>query len=383
MKRTSRRPAWRKRAASALFRVHSILGLLAGLALLVVGLTGALLIFSEDLDEMFFGELHHVQSQGRRLSYDQLFEAARQRNEGAHTLRVRRFPAYAEQSMEFLVGRSARGADEWSLEYVDPYTGLTLGQRGTAARGGAGNPFGVLLALHANFLAGKQGRLVLALLSLVLLGSVLTGALVYRRSITAVLRFRVKLSRPGVRVGSSTLHRVVGVWALGFNAVMAVTGFWMARAAFTPAFHRASTAEAQPALAFSLDELLAEIQARAPAFVPHRMSRVGSSGEARILGEEAGQLSMFSSLSSQVTFDARTGALKEVSLLSEASIGAGLEASVTPLHFGTFGGRLTQAAYCALGLALPLLSATGLLLWWRRSRRRSTAAQTRPSLRSA
>ncbi|MEO8182019.1 MAG: PepSY-associated TM helix domain-containing protein [Deltaproteobacteria bacterium] len=350
--------------------MHSLLGAVSGLALVLLGVTGALLVFSEPLDHALFRHLHEVEVRPQRVSLDALFEAARARHTSAHTVRVRRFPTCPDQSLEFLIGQVEEGADGWALEYVNPYSGAVLGNRSSSTRSGLANPFGFLLSLHSTFLIGKKGRLVLGLLSIALLGSLLSGAIVYRRSVLDVLRWRVRLRARDLMLSGSGAHRIVGVWALGFNALIASTGFWMARAAFTPAFHRPPPSDVQPALAFSLDRLLEQLGEQAPGFVPARMSRVGRKGEARITGRQVGQLSLLSGTSSHVTFDVQTGAVTRVSLITAAPLADQLEAAVQPLHFGTLGGRLTQAGYVAGGLALPLLSVSGLVLWWRRRRRR-------------
>jgi len=360
----------RRRLTSLLFRVHSLLGAVSGLALVLLGVTGALLVFSEPLDHALFPHLHEVEVRPRALSFDALFEAARARHPGAHTVRVRHFPARSDESLEFQMGQVEQGEDSWALEYVNPYSGAVLGQRASGTRSGLANPFGLLLSLHSTFLSGKQGRLVLGLLSIALLGSLLSGALVYRRSLLDVLRGRVRLRARDLTLSGSAAHRVIGVWALGFNALIASTGFWMARAAFTPAFHRPPPSDVQPALVFSLDRLLGQLREQVPGFVPSRMSRVGRTGEARITGHEAGQLSLLGESSSQVSFEVQTGAVTRVTLISAAPMAEQLEAAVLPLHSGTWGGSLTQAGYVAGGLALPLLSVSGLVLWWRHRRRR-------------
>jgi uncharacterized iron-regulated membrane protein len=88
---------------------------------------------------------------------------------------------------------------------------------------------------------------------------------------------------------------------------------------------------------------------------------------------------LFNPRSSQVAFDARTGALTRISLISAARFGEKLDAIVTPLHFGTFGGKFSQAAYAIAGLALPLVSMTGLVTWWKRRRARSRPPRLRPA----
>jgi uncharacterized iron-regulated membrane protein len=360
----------RRRLTSLLFRLHSLLGSISGLTLVLLGVTGALLVFAEPIDHALFRHLHQVEVQARPLSVDELFEAARARHPAAHSVRVRRFPARPDESLAFQIGQIEQGEDSWALEYVNPYSGAVLGRRASGTRSSLANPFGLLLSLHSTFLIGKKGRLILALLSIALLGSLLSGAIVYRSSLIDVLRWRVRLRARDLTLSGSGAHRIIGVWALAFNLLIASTGFWMARAAFTPAFHRPPPAGTQPALAFSLDRLLGQLREQTPGFVPARLARVGRDGEGRITGTEAGQLSLFGETSSHVSFDVQTGAITRVSLISAAPFAERLEAAVLPLHSGTWGGNLTQAGYVAGGLALALLSVSGLVLSWRRRRRR-------------
>jgi uncharacterized iron-regulated membrane protein len=96
------------------------------------------------------------------------------------------------------------------------------------------------------------GELLVALLGVVLMLSMATGAVVYRKHLVPVLLFRQKINWKNTRSAASGLHRVVGVWALLFNFAVAGSGVWMLRAAFLPATYQAEPVVkllAQPAVA--------------------------------------------------------------------------------------------------------------------------------------
>jgi uncharacterized iron-regulated membrane protein len=365
-----------------LFRIHSALGLISGLALVLMGLSGAALVFSSELDQRLYPELHRVQPGSRTLSYDEMFEAARRGHPDAHAVRIRRFPRAAEDSVELQINRMDEGVEEWRFEYVDPYTGRVLGARlggGKAALGA--NPLDVLLSLHSSFLLGRRGQAAAAALSLLLLSSVATGLVAYRRHVVKVLLFRLPLRLRDRRSGCSELHRIVGVWSVLFNAAAAITGLWMLRSVLDRSSWEAHAPEApQPALSFSIDEVVANARSEAPDFIPRGMRRVGRAGEGVLFGDQKGRSFLFGEYASEVAFDTRTGAIRRISLINDGALSRKLESMVGPVHFGTWGGAPTQALYLLGGLAPPFLSVTGLFLWWKRSRlrRRGAPLQARP-----
>jgi uncharacterized iron-regulated membrane protein len=65
-----------------LFALHSWLGLLSGVLLLMVSLSGVMLVFMDELDPVFYKHHFYAKERGRRLSYDSLY-----------TLIVRQHPA--------------------------------------------------------------------------------------------------------------------------------------------------------------------------------------------------------------------------------------------------------------------------------------------------
>ncbi len=78
-----------------------------------------------------------------------------------------------------------------------------------------------------------------------------------------------------------------------------------------------------------------------------------------------------------VTFDAGTGALRDLWLPTGAASGDTLRTWLTSLHMAAVGGAVARLPMkllmCAVGLAVAMLSATGLVIWWRKRQGRRRA----------
>jgi uncharacterized iron-regulated membrane protein len=365
------------------FRLHGWVGLASALLLLNVGVTGAVLVFAPELDRALRPDLYFVPPGTTSRPYGELYERVRAAHPSAHAVSIRRLPAAPDRSLELGVAyRDPRGAHQFRSVFVDPYTGRTLGHKEWNA-GFAENPTVWLVRLHFTLLAGHAGQVATMLLSLLLIASLTTGLIVYRRFVLRALLLQVPVRLRDWRTGASELHRVVGVWAWLFNLVIALTGLWFMRGVFMPAADLLPAAVAPaPRLTLSLDGLMATAVARVPAFVPRGMSvRAGRDGAAaaiEIYGDDRDRSSFLPAWASRVCFDARTGVLESVDMVSRAPAATKLELATGPLHFGTWGGVPVRLVYAAGALAPPLLALTGVLLWFRRGRPRPRAPGFEP-----
>lgn len=77
--------------------------------------------------------------------------------------------------------------------------------------------------------------------------------------------------------------------------------------------------------------------------------------------------------SSEVGIDAVTG--KPYFVSSDAKVPAVTRAYywMDPLHFGYWGGRISQVLYVILGLTTGFLSVTGFIVWYMKVRRKPRA----------
>ncbi len=358
------------KAGRKLFQLHSLLGLFTGVLLLVISLSGSVLVFHEEIDHALNPGLLTVPVAGQRLPLNQLYAQAAGRYPGAEAIRFRRLPLAAEQAVEMNVTE----AGKYTLLYLDPYTGRVVGERQRYT-------FLIdwLLRLHYSLFMGGAGEFFVALLAVALVGSVVTGLFIYRKYIWKVLLFRVPLTGKNWRVLSSGLHRIVGVWSLLFNVLIAVTGFWLHYPALMAAFEGE---EAEPAPvsrpfrpSLSLDGLVARSTRAVPGFVPRSINLPAGPGGAIVLYGSLTGYPLLSPYGNWVAFDALTGSVTEVYDLRRQSRLAQLDSALGTLHFGQYGGIAVKLLYALLGLTPAFLSLTGALLWWRRKQTRARTAR--------
>ncbi|RYC66530.1 PepSY-associated TM helix domain-containing protein [Spirosoma sordidisoli] len=348
-----------------LFKIHSWAGLITGVFLLLVGVSGSILVFNEDLNHWLYADRLTVRipTASRRHSLDACYERVRTRYPQMNYIGLDEVPQRANQSVAFWM--EADGVQYKA--YVNPYTGRVIwfGKRYNQV-------CDWLLLFHYTLLGGKPGELVVALLGIVLLVSVLTGFWIYRKSIVPVLLFRVRVNRKNWRTISSGLHRIVGVWALLFNAMIALTGFWMLRYTFTKEYYEplANPPTKQAPLPFSIDRTLTIVRQTYPdlvvssLYVPEK-----AADDVVVYGSFGGRSFLFGDYGDELTLDGRTGTIKATKFIAQKTVSEKVDSLIFPVHAGMYGHWTIKILYALLGLTPGLLSITGFMLWWRRKRK--------------
>ena len=346
------------------FKIHSILGLVTGVLILVISISGSILVFSEEIDHALNTEIVHVQPGTSKASLDTIFTKASGDFPGSF-IRFRKLPQTEDQAIELSLERKG----EWTFAYYDPYTGKLLGSRNAKTY-----LMGWMLLLHYSLLGGIVGELLVGILSVTLLLSIATGIYVYRKHFIMVMLFQIPFSFANWRKASSSLHRFVGVWSLIFNIIFAVTGFWMMHFVFIPSTYTEKTEQIQQAKNFSftisLDSAVKNSSERFPGFIPAAILLPETKDDAvRIYGKVKGQSSLFDEYSNFIELDQSN--LKELKRLNIAEKGIleKWDAIDYTLHSGHWGNLFIKVIYCIAGLSPGLLSLTGFLLWYRRKKK--------------
>ncbi|HEX8378586.1 MAG TPA: PepSY-associated TM helix domain-containing protein, partial [Pedobacter sp.] len=345
-----------------IFAIHSILGLITGILLLVISLSGCILVFHEEIDKALNPPLLCVKPGQHKTSLDKIFKSASHQFPGSY-IRFRHLPANPEASIELSVQKQS----VWIFAYYNPYNGDYLGSRN------ARNYFlGWLLGLHYGLLAGSIGELLVGILSVCLLLSLLTGVYVYRKHLLNVLMFRITFKFSNWRKASSSLHRIIGVWSLLFNLMFAVTGFWMLRYVFQPSTYQATVEpkSLNDPVSVSLDSVVKTAETTFDGFKVSGIHLPKTKEESiNIIGAVSTQNILYGEHANSIEFDPLTG--KELSRIDVTKQSAydKWDSIVFPLHSGLFGNIIVKLIYCVAGLSPSLLSITGFLLWLRRRRR--------------
>ncbi|GAA5481135.1 hypothetical protein Hsar01_00342 [Haloferula sargassicola] len=346
-------------------------GLLAGLGLLVIGLSGSLLVFHEEIDGLLRPAETRVEPtpEGRR-SLNELVAAVEAELPdhavtGWHFHRDDPRAADGAYVMPF-------GTREWRYITLDPYRAQVLSSpqlENTTFKGW-------LLDLHTAFFLEHVGLAITGLLGVALCFLGLSGLYLYRRFWKSLFRLRLKSS---FRMLSGDFHRLVGVWSVPFNLLLGFTGAWWnlshvieglthphEEAADEVLFH-----EKLFAAGFDVASLPDRAAGALPGFETNYISFPWAPGGPFTLWGRAEDAAFFRSpYGSQVAFDSQTGGLISVHDLTTDGLGAQILDAFEPLHFGNFGGPVSKTLWAAAGLAPALLCLSGMSIWWQRRRKK-------------
>ena len=352
----------------ALFQIHLWIGVLVGLYVFIVCLTGAALVFRIDLQKAWHPELFTPSAAGPQVEAATVMERLRTaypqgRLAGvdAPTSVRPTYLAYVSSGNRFLT------------LLVDPVNARVLGELPDRSL------VKTVQELHFDLLAGRTGRIVNGVGGLLLLALCVTGLVIWWPGIANWKRaFTVDLRRSWKRVNWD-LHSAAGIWTGAIIAMWAVTGVyfafpgpfrtavnWVSPVTVTRAPQSAPRgADGAPPPAWR--ELIDEAQRHAPG--QHVARVVVPSNERNaflVLFSGAQPTPVGTTELTAVYLDQFSGRLLTAPPRAERSAGDVIMAWVGPLHVGSFGGLGVKIAWLLLGLSPPLLFVTGFLMWWTR-----------------
>jgi uncharacterized iron-regulated membrane protein len=343
-----------------IFRVHSWLGLIAGLFILSFFLTGGIIVFREELNKAENPHLFIVERDGQYLPYDSLYRLAMRQSPHLYLYSYRYIPQKADETIEMRVYDTA--VNRYPLLYLNPYNGKVLGVENSST-------YDILLRLHYQLFLGKIGEFLAAIFALALLGSLLTGVIVYRKFFWKALFFRIPLKFSNWRVASSNLHRIIGSWALLFNFILAFSGFYMMLYVFDVKSHfqpaGSEVVGPPPEVKVNIDSLIAKAESIIEGFEFHYLDFPRKQTDAiRVTGKSKAWL--FGDYNNAVSFDYTTGEVKEVFREEALTAKEKFEYALYTLHYGQYGGKAIKILYSFFAFAGAVLTVTGFFLFYKR-----------------
>ncbi|WP_121196358.1 PepSY-associated TM helix domain-containing protein [Mucilaginibacter gracilis] len=196
----------------------------------------------------------------------------------------------------------------------------------------------------------------------------LTGVIVYRKHFWQALRFKAGLNFKNRRTAVSSLHRILGVWSLGFTAVLFFTGFWMLKEYFTPEQWELPKYQAAYTVSANVDSMIMSAKKIVPGFKPIAVNIPTTKGADVLLRGLMPTTGFFllQGKASGISFNAETGGFKKISDIDKQGFDQRFETEVYNLHIGSYGGDVIRWCYVVLGLLPGILSVSGAILWFRR-----------------
>ncbi|NMN04913.1 MULTISPECIES: PepSY-associated TM helix domain-containing protein [unclassified Novosphingobium] len=376
--RNTRSKQWRwplsPETVRAVLSSHSVLGLAFAAVIYLVCLTGTLVVFSPDLQHWEVPQAPVVPSLSDRAAGRAVLLAERQAAPDA-TLSLS-LPGPARAGATLMAYGNKRAEQTWAV-----------------APDGALVPMDApwtefLLHLHVNLhLPRSWGGFIVGLTGVALLSSLVSGILAHPRVVRDAFHLRLGGSR---RLQEADLHNRLGVWALPFHFTLALTGALLGLstlivAALALLLYRGDTqkvyglfidppppADARAVPMPDIAALLAIARARTPEAAPQTVS-IARHGRAdmRITVNSARPRLLVPQ--DEVQFDARGTVLAEEHP-ADLALGTKVLGGIGQVHFGWFGGAAVRVAYGLLGLALCVVTSSGVTIWLARRRDRGRAA---------
>jgi uncharacterized iron-regulated membrane protein len=351
-----------------IWQIHSWLGLVCGLGLLVIGVTGSLLVFREELERLFHRDVVELPAPvEQRLSLDQLRSRAEEQLKGYEITGWLVRPE-TQRHLADAIWVVPHGSREWQFATIDPSSGKMI----SAPRENTSAVTGWLLQLHYTFFADHAGMIVTAVFgaALCLLG--ISGVWLYRDFWRNFFTLRWGRS---ARILFSDFHKLVGITSTVFNLVLGFTGaYWN----FTHVIGEELAGHEEPPPMvnrlygedISIDAMLADARAKLAGY---EVGYIGfpwqPGGDIILYGSFPDDGPLRSQYGTTVVYDAHSGAHKSTRDIRTADWWSQTTDAFTPLHFGNFGGLPIKIIWSLAGLAPGALAISGSAIWWLRRRR--------------
>ncbi|MDG6077879.1 PepSY domain-containing protein [Erythrobacter litoralis] len=361
-----------RRAIRFWYLLHKWSGIVPTAFLLMLCLTGLPLIFHDEIDALMASDaeaaLAGAPSASSGLPLDAILDQALADRPGEVPL----FMAFSQDSplLTVTTGPSpdAAGGD-MTLLFFDRATGEALGPAPVNA------PMDFLLQLHTDMFLGQGGMWALGVCGILLVVALISGVVLYAPFMRR-LPFGTNRTDRSARVRRLDQHNLVGIIALGWMLVIALTGAinafadpltenWRDGEVARLTAQYGEAAPVAPEEYASLDAALATAQdalpGRSPQFIAFPGGDWSSARHYAIFFQ--GDRPVTQHLLTPALVDAGSGAFVDARTMP--ALNQALMMS-KPLHFGDYGGLPLKIVWALLTIATIWVLWTGLALWLRR-----------------
>ena len=394
---------WLRRA---IFQIHLWLGILLAAYSVVIGLTGAILIFQEEIEDAIYAKQLHMTPGPRTTT----FEAILANVHATH-------PDWIAAGLSKLgEGAAAKGFDTEPVlivmrpvsdpktsnlryVYVDPNSGRVLLDRMRYS-----SFMGFIFHLHLYLLLDRIGLTISGWMALGLLILCISGIVVWWPGAARWAAALVLRRRSSWRRFNWDLHSVTGFWCCVALTAVSLTGVYFAfplpiagsvvkltGGSIKEAMKYVAVPKAPPAKpgtpVLSVDRAIQTINTQmgdAPAIyyisLPQTPADIygGISYYHTRVPYTAGK---------RVAIDPHTGAVLMSIDTRSAPLGVRLVQYFYSIHFGTFAGTtgvigyIVRSLWVLLGISPAVLAVTGLIMYWNRKLRPAIGRMRRPAVR--
>lgn len=208
-------------------KLHLYIALIFGLLFSLIGLTGSLSVYSEEIDALFNPALNIRPSSEQMLPLDQILAKVKKAHPNRHGAWTLEMPGRANGTITAWFENPPETYGEFYaplMVAVNPYNGKIINSRFW------GQTFSTwLLDLHSHLQLGTTGREVLAVLAILLMFSVGSGLYLWWPGLAGIkTAFRLRYQAGLMRLLADS-HRLVGFFSSVCLLLLAFTGFHLAQ----------------------------------------------------------------------------------------------------------------------------------------------------------
>ena len=386
-------------------QIHLYAGLISGLVVIAVCLSGTIYVYNTEIREFMDSELYFVEASGDRMSPDQLkseLEVA-----AASNVVAVMWNEEADRSVQFTLkkeGEEGRG----STYYVNPYTAEILGN--SSDKTATGEFMGYMFSLHRWFLLDRietpilesmgnrdLGRFINGVTTLLFLLGVITGIVIWVPNKVKSWKqgLKIKWSGNWKRVNHD-LHNTLAFYSMIFLFIMGATGPFWSYEWYREGWQKTWDTYQEPApkgetAGKQKPEPIAEIietVKNTPAelsledIFARTNEELSYEGNIRVslpskatdpISVSKYRTGFFArSGSDQLTLSSTDLSVVEANLFSDLPWRQQVGRSVKSLHVGDIFGQFSKFLWfvaCLIATSLPI---TGTLIWWNKRKKKPT-----------
>lgn len=360
-------PKKKSRLQLVTLKLHLYLGLTSAIFLLILGVTGAIIGFEQEIPRWLHRDLWYVKPASQQLAEAQLIENVEQQFAPAHVRSIV-FPRSRDlaQVMQISIPDGAPRAVR--RVFVDPYRGAVLG-----SVVGQTTDEKVLQAIHSfhqRIGLGDAGKLIVSIAGAILAFEIVFGLILWFRLKRATIRF----SGSWFRVFFDT-HNAIGIYISLLLLLAALTGVVIGFDFFEPLiFH---LTHSQPLVQRHLPNSILAAGAnhissdQAIAIARNAMPDGTLAGLVLPAGAKASYLVQMRteetspSVQSFVVVDQYSGKVLAMQRIRE-SLGYSVIRINRSLHTGDILGLAGHIIMSLTSLALVVMVITGIVIWWKK-----------------
>lgn len=352
-----------KKIKSAIRIIHLWLGLISGLVVFIVAITGSIYAFEEEIRSVTDKELLQVERSSEnypRKTMAEIIAIVKEKfpKPAIKNIRVKND---LHASVEFIL------KDKTSI-YVNPYSGeiLGTGNRDT-------DFFGTVLRLHRSLLLGDVGKIITGTSATIFIIMLISGIILWWPKSKANRKHKFSIKKNALRPRRIyDLHSVLGfyaAWVLIFSATTGIiwsfhwvedTMYWIVNSKKDD--RKLHSREVLAFEMFGIDELLKDAKSLSPDAKDVFINMPEDSlGVVKINLQYA--KGGFFRKTDQFIYDRYTGELLKAKYFKDASTGDKMKATNYNIHTGKILGLPGQFLVFFSALIAASLPVTGFLMW--------------------